>query len=341
MRVYNLVRMATRTLAYHALRKRCPVNVMLAVTNRCNARCHYCQIPSRTADDIPLDRVLGMIDEMAEVGTVRLGLWGGEPLMRDDIGTIIRHAKSKGFYVTIDSNGLLWKERHGDLGGLDHVVFAVDGDEEAHEANRGAGTYARVREALDIAVGTEGLSVWTLTVLTKNNLHCIDTMIETAQQLGIHCAFQVLHHNDALGRNHDTLIPSNKEYREAVRHLILRKKEGAPIASSFRYLKYLLSWPDYQQPTLEGQHEGLSCKAGSLYCNVDADGSVYACSLLIGTVPAQNALEVGFRKAFDEIPPSPCQACSATCFTEYNYIYALDPLCIAEWMKTTCRWPGR
>ena len=72
-----------------------------------------------------------------------------------------------------------------------------------------------------------------------------------------------------------------------------------------------------------------------MYCNVDADGSVYACSLLVEKCEAQNAIEVGFKQAFDAIPPIPCQGCSSACFTEYNYIYSLDPMCILEWMKTT------
>jgi MoaA/NifB/PqqE/SkfB family radical SAM enzyme len=308
---------------------------MLAVTNRCNGRCRYCRIPARPADDIPLGDLLRLVDEMADAGTARLGLWGGEPLMREDIGAIVRHAKSKGMYVTMDSNGLLWREREDELDALDHVTFALDGDRAAHEANRGEGTYDRVADALERAAATAGLKVWTLTVLTKNNLGDIDAVIRTAERLKIHCAFQVLHHNDELGRNHEALLPDPEDYRAAIRHLLRRKREGAPISSSSRYLNYVLRWPDFREPTRVEPHLGLRCKAGALYCNVDADGKVYACSLLIGKVAAKNALEAGFRNAFLAIPALPCQGCSAACFTEYNYLHGLDPLCIAEWIRTT------
>ena len=44
MQLYNLARMGLQTLAHNLTGKKCPVNVMLAVTNRCNATCPYCQI---------------------------------------------------------------------------------------------------------------------------------------------------------------------------------------------------------------------------------------------------------------------------------------------------------
>jgi hypothetical protein len=72
-----------------------------------------------------------------------------------------------------------------------------------------------------------------------------------------------------------------------------------------------------------------------MYCNIDADGRVYGCSLLVGNTPAKNALEVGFQAAFDAIPPVPCHGCTAACYTEYNYIYDLDVACIREWLTTT------
>jgi len=325
--------MGLRSLAYRWRGTRCPTNVMVAVTNRCNSRCRYCRIPSRPGRDMTTDELLRLVDELRAAGTVRLGLWGGEPLMRDDIGAIVSRAKRQGMYVTMDTNGLLWKERCGELRDLDHAVIAFDGNRAAHEANRGTGTFAKALEALEGASSTPGLKVWTLTVLTRHNLGDIDFILETAERLKIASAFQILHHNANLGRNHAELMVSNDQYREAVRHLLQRKREGARIASSTRYLNYLLAWPDYAVTTQPQPHLGLTCKAGALYCNVDADGKVYACSLLVDVAPAENARAVGFRKAFAAIPPLPCQGCTAACFTEYNYLYALDPVCIAQWVR--------
>ena len=49
--------------------------------------------------------VFRLFDEIAAMGTIRIGLWGGEPLIRDDIGDILEYGKKKGFYITMDTNG--------------------------------------------------------------------------------------------------------------------------------------------------------------------------------------------------------------------------------------------
>lgn len=314
-----------------------PLNVMLAVTNRCNSHCRYCNIPERDHLDMPTDQIKKLIDEMAAAGTVRLGLWGGEPLLRPDIGELIGHAKSKGLYVTMDTNGLLWQERAAELRGLDHVIFGLDGRPENHDVNRGAGNYHKVQRAIESATTTPGLSAWTITVLNKNNLEDIDYLLDLARQLKFLCTFQILHHNELMGRNHAELMPPDDEYRAAIKHLLRRKQEGARIGSSTRYLRYLLAWLDYKTSTRAEPHLGVRCKAGSLYCNIDANGNVFACSLLIGKVGAVNAIQKGFKAAFAAITPLPCQACTASCFTEYNYIYGLDPACILDWMRAMRR----
>jgi MoaA/NifB/PqqE/SkfB family radical SAM enzyme len=316
MQFYNLARIGMRTLAHNLVGTKCPVNVMLAVTNRCNATCSYCQSPQPSPEDIPLDRMLGLVDEMAAAGTVRLGLCGGEPLMLEGIGDLVRHAKKCGMDVTMHTNGLRWRECHHELAGLDQVTFALDGDLLAHEANRGEGTYDTVKDALKLASETPDLAVWTQTVITKNNLYSIDSVIDTAEELGIHCAFQILHQHDVMGANHDHLMLSNAEYRAVIDYLRVRKRDGAPIASSMRYLKYLRSWPDYRKSVSPEKHLGMGCKAGAMSCNVDADGKVYACSRRGDTSSAQNALDVGFKQAFDAIPPLACQGCSSACLWE-------------------------
>lgn len=335
--IQQMLRMGSAVLGHKFFGLSRPLNVMLAVTDRCNSRCRYCNIPGRGHPDATTDQLLKLIDEMAAAGAVRLGLWGGEPLLRDDIGKLVDHAKSRGLYVTMDTNGLLWPERAAELRALDHVIFGLDGRPENHDANRGAGNQEKVLRAIESAAATPGLSAWTITVLNRRNLEDIDYLLDLAERLKFRCTFQILHHNEELGRNHGELMPANEEYRAAIRRLLRRKREGARIGSSERYLRYLLAWPDYRTATRAGRHLGLSCKAGKLYCNIDADGRVFACSLLIGKAEAANAIQSGFKAAFQAIPPLPCQACTAGCFTEYNYIYGLDPLCILDWMRAMRR----
>ncbi|OGL50058.1 MAG: hypothetical protein A2161_12760, partial [Candidatus Schekmanbacteria bacterium RBG_13_48_7] len=251
------------------------------------------------------------------MGTQRLGLWGGEPLIRDDIGEIITYSKAKGMYVTMDTNGHLLPSRIDAIRGIDHVVIGFDGPEEIHNRNRGEGTFEKVIKAFEAGNGI--LKLWTITVLTKENIGHIDDILDTADKYKLLTTFQVVHHNDFLGKEVAGFIPSKEEYQQAIRHLIKRKEQGAPIVSSYNYLNYLLKWDDFSVPMKETMVNNLKCWAGKLYCNVDTDGKVYPCSLLIEKMEALNFLDVGFKKAFDHIKEISCKSCDASCFTEYNY----------------------
>ena len=164
---------------------------------------------------------------------------------------------------------------------------------------------------------------WTLTVLTRANLDQVDWLLRLARERKFFAAFQVLHHNDLLGCN-EPWRPDPRELRETVRLLLARKREGWPIASSRRYLEHLLDWPDFRAIRSSEPRRRFACAAGALYCNVDVNGDVYPCSLLIGERPAPSAVALGFRAAFARLAAPDCRQCLAACFTEYNQLFTLD-----------------
>ena len=252
-------------------------------------------------------------------------------MLKDEIGQIIDYASQKGLDVTLDSNGFLIPEKIESLKNLGHIVIDLDGDRIAHEANRGKGSFSKAMKGIRVA--SQHLTTWTITVLTKHNLGAINFILKTAEKYNLMCTFQILHHNEKLGRNLKELSPSPGDLQKAIRKLLYLKREGARIASSTNYLKHLLHWPDYQRPVSRDRNYGLPCLAGKLYCNVDTDGRVYRCSLLIEESPALNFLEVGFKNAFLALENIPCQACAASCFTEYNYLFALNPKVVYQWLK--------
>jgi MoaA/NifB/PqqE/SkfB family radical SAM enzyme len=309
-----------------------PVNVMMSVTDRCTSRCAYCRIPDDPRPDIPTKGWLDLIDQMASAGTRRIGVWGGEPLIRDDIVELCRHARTRGIYVSLDTNGWLLPSRPEVLEVINHLVVAYDGPREAHDANRQSGAHEKAVRALETASGR--VRTWTITVLTRNNLRSVDHILDQARRYGFMATFQTLHHNDVLGCTPEGMMPSREEYAEVFRLLLDRKRRGAPIANSSLYLESIAGWPDFSSTTLPGRFHGVRCSAGRMYCNIDADGRVYPCSLLIGMVPAVNALEAGFLSAFRAIGRLPCQACTAGCFTEYNQLYALRAPVILDWMRS-------
>ena len=332
MKFKNLIKMGCGALAANLWAKKIPLNVMLSVTNRCTSRCNYCSIPDRNQRELTTAEILSLIDQISGMGCERLGLWGGEPLIRDDIAQIINYAKHKGLFVTLDSNGYLLPKKVEILKDLDHLILALDGDENTHDSNRGPGSFQKVMAAIETVSGR--VPFWTITVLTKHNLDSIDFILTKAREHGFLATFQLLHHNERLSRNHQNLSSTSQSYKRVIEKLILEKKNGAPIASSLNYLYYILNWPDYSRTTLPYKIDNLRCWAGRIYCNVDTDGSVYPCSLLVEKTDALNFLDVGFKNAFESMQIDLCKGCLASCFTEYNYLYSLNIGAILDWLKS-------
>ena len=322
--------MATASLAWRMFGRRRPTNIMLAVTDRCTNRCAICRIPERNLPDLPLPAVCRLLDEAAALGCARLGLWGGEPLVRDDLPEIIRRGRQHQMFVTVDTNGHLLPERDDVLTTANHLNISLDGDRVAHDTIRGAGAFDRTMRGLEYATGR--CPFWTITVLSRANLDQIDWLLDLARRHRAMTTFQVLHHNDVLGCN-EAWLPDPGDLREAIRLLAARKNEGAPIASSTKYLQQLLDWPDFRL-LRDSRRRHVPCAAGDLYCNVDVNGDLYACSLLVGEQPAPNAVELGFAEAFARLQRPDCQSCLAACFTEYNLLCSLDWQTGWSWVRS-------
>ncbi|MCK5785596.1 MAG: radical SAM protein [Candidatus Sabulitectum sp.] len=311
-----------------------PLNVMVSITDHCPSRCSYCQIPSRCREDLSTEQWKDIFRQIAEAGTMRIGVWGGEPLARRDIVELCAYARELGMYVSLDSNGYMIPSRAEILDNIDHLVLSYDGPKEAHDRNREEGSWEKVTAAFEVASGK--VRLWSITVLTKNNIHLLDEIMETAEKYGVMTTFQTLHHNDTLGGNTSDMMPSADEYSKAFQKLLQMKRAGAPILLSNSYLSAASRWQDYSKTRIMDRFYGTSCKAGRAYCNIDVDGTVYPCSLLIGEYDgAKNALDGGFKEAFLHLSEKelPCNACTASCYPEYNYLYSLNIPVALDWVK--------
>jgi MoaA/NifB/PqqE/SkfB family radical SAM enzyme len=275
--------------------------------------------------------VLNLIDEMSEAGVRKLSLWGGEPLLRDDIGIIISQAKEKGMCVNIDSNGYLIPEKFEQIKDLDFIILSFDGEKELHDKNREPGSYDKFFHAVEFI--DRRIPVWTLTVLTKNNMHSFDFIIEKAQEYGFKTLFQVPYHSYPLGLSVD-ILAKPEEYRKVFGQLARLKKKGAPIISSTRYLNAVAEWSFFSQTTSKSRPKNFpACWAGRLFCNIDTNGDMYPCSPMIGSDSRPpNVLKDGFVKSFRRLLRPNCQSCLSACSLESNFVFSFDRKSIIEWM---------
>ena len=90
---------------------RLPINATIEVTHRCPLACAHCynNLPvgdrAARARELSTDEHWRILDELADAGGLWLLFTGGEIFARADFLDIYKHAKSRGFLITLFTNG--------------------------------------------------------------------------------------------------------------------------------------------------------------------------------------------------------------------------------------------
>lgn len=317
---------------YRLTGHRMPLSVVLYVTSRCNALCGYCSLPLKPRRELDTREMIALVDAMAAAGAVRVGISGGEPLIRDDIGAIVDRCAAHGIWTTMETNGYRYPERADELENLGRLMVALDGGEAAHDLNREPGSWRRAMAAIQ-AASERPVDLHTITTLTRDNLDDVDTVLDLADRWGFTANFQLLQPKPFLAPARAAeLRPPDTGVKKVLRKLLEARLASRRVGTSEKALRYLLTWPDYGDGLSRAPHEDVHCMAGQLYCAVQPDGTVTPCGLLADAA-GRNVRDVGFSAAFAQLRDNPCRACTSTALTEYNYLYNLNAPTLVEWTK--------
>jgi MoaA/NifB/PqqE/SkfB family radical SAM enzyme len=301
--------------ARRVLAKKSPFQMTFSLTNRCNFRCEYCEIPLQHRDELTTDEWRAAIDDFIRGGLGRASLIGGEPLLRKDVGAIIGHLKTRGVHTAMNTNGWLVPSLIEDVATLDLVCVTLDGPREIHDAQRHKGSYDRVIEAIAL-LRKRGVAVVTMTVLTPRGADRIDHVLDVARAHGIKAFFQLEH--DARCDVMHPIAPrlDDETIATIAERLLARKSDGAPVGNSRAILRsqrdarYLGSCDD--------------CWAGTYYGYMLSDGTVAPCLLTQWQVPRANGKTRGYLRAFEELTAPDGPGCSCVPTHEVNRILDFD-----------------
>lgn len=299
------------------LGRRSPFQMTLSLTNRCNFKCEYCDIPLQRRDEMTAAEWKGAIDDLRRAGMGRASLIGGEPLLREDAGEIIAHLVHRAVHTAMNTNGWFVTERLGELTGLDLVCITLDGPRDVHDAQRRRGSYDKAIGAIEALAG-RGVPSVTMTVLTPRGADAIDHVLDVAAAMGFKAFFQLEHDKSC---DVDAAIAprlADERVADVARRLLDAKRRGRPVGNSCELLERHASGRRYL-----GTCE--DCWAGMYYGYVLSDGTVAPCLLTQWQVPTSNGRRDGFAHAFGrlEAPQGPGCACLPT--HEVNRILDMDP----------------
>lgn len=106
-----------------------PSSVDINPTAVCNLHCSFCWGPDHAIPDrYDTGRWNEIVDFLADRGSTGIVFTGGEPLIRKDIGELVKHSKDRGLNVTLSTNTLLWEKRHKEVGPyINELGIPLDG----------------------------------------------------------------------------------------------------------------------------------------------------------------------------------------------------------------------
>lgn len=276
------------------------------LTRRCNLACAHCYISAGSwhggGGELETTRCLEIVDQVLEVNpAVLLILSGGEPLLRDDLEEIARHATRRGATVVVGTNGTrLTEERIDGLkaAGVRGVALSIDSlDSRYHDRFRhGEGALEDTLAAVE-RLRERRLDFLVQFSLTRGNRHELEPLVAWSAEKGAVCVnvyFLVEtgrgtgmrglppEENDAVLR---TLVRLQREYRG---RLMVRSKCQPQL------MRHVYE-SDRDSPLL---HYRTRCPCGVQYCRITPEGKVTPCPYL--PLEAGDLAGSSFRKIWEE-----------------------------------------
>ncbi|MBN2207448.1 MAG: radical SAM protein [Candidatus Aminicenantes bacterium] len=302
-----------------------PLFIQYSLSDRCNGQCIYCNCRNRGNTGLTTEDRLALIAAFARLGCLRMKLYGGEPLLNDDVHVLIRAVRSHGMRCAMVTNGLLITEKMEAVREIDELIISLDGDEEAHDRQRGPGTWRRAMDGIE-ACAAEGLSFFLNVVLTRHSLGQVDWLCGLADRLGIQANFQIPQFGETLfGPHAREWMPSPGEAREVLRKIIALKRSGGPVLFTVHSYRRTLGWKDFGLERIEDPARPSRCMAGRYALMIEPNGDVYPCFQHIGTFRAKNALRDGAEAAWRHAWNHHCHDCYNTWLNENKAIFGLRP----------------
>ncbi|MGC2111461.1 MAG: radical SAM protein [Candidatus Korobacteraceae bacterium] len=168
-----------------------PRLIFWEVTKGCNLRCIHCRATATelmSPNDLPTEKALNIISQIADFSNPILVLSGGEPLYRHDIFQLAEYATSRGLRTALATNGTLVTKDIAEKiknSGIKRVSISLDGvDATTHDTFRG------IPGAFDAAIyGMRnlqqlGISVQINTTIARHNAHQLPAVLDLARTLG-------------------------------------------------------------------------------------------------------------------------------------------------------------
>ena len=211
-------------------------------------------------------------------------LMGGEPLLRYDFANILEHILKKDVICDVNTNCFLVPKYLDVLKQTSQIFTSVDGDEHAHDLNRGKGSYEKTLRGI-IAARKAGIPVRINCTITRHNTEKIDFLIDLCEKHNLFLTFTPLVRvRDVLHKRATSLYLNDREAKETFLRIKKAKKATNRILNSDASLDFFINYPVALDKIVRRDETGKHadyydklCPYGRFQFFVISNGDVFPC----------------------------------------------------------------
>jgi len=249
-----------------------PLKVQLELTKRCNLRCYHCYL-SEPGPELSTQRVLRLLDEVAELGCMGVIITGGEVALRPDFLEVARRVKQLRMTFSILTNGTLLGDSDMDtIAELKPTSVAVSiyaADDAAHDTVTGVpGSYQATTATLR-GLLARGVRCSIHSPLMRETLHGYAGVIRMAEDLGCRYVFDP---NIVPGEDGDDGVVRHRVDAHELRRFFMDRQ----LVGKTREGQIVTRDPEAEQDMAQRRLLG-PCAAGITVAYVEANGDVLPC----------------------------------------------------------------
>jgi len=251
-----------------------PLWLLFELTYRCPLQCAFCYNPvdfAHHTQELPTSEWLRVLHEARALGSVQLGLSGGEPLLRDDLEEITAEAHRLGYYINLITSGVGLSEARLQAlksAGLDHVQLSFqDSTRELNDFLSHTRTF-NLKQRVARWIKAAGYPMVLNCVIHRLNIDHLDKIIEMAVDIGAdYLELANAQYYSWAHVNREQLLPSRAQLQAAEE---ATNRWRARLGGRMRILFVV---PDYYENRPKRCMNGW----GSTFMTVTPDGTVLPC----------------------------------------------------------------
>jgi len=198
-----------------------PFYASYKVTHKCSLRCSFCNVWMEDTPDLDLDGVKKVIDNIANSSIAVVSLEGGDPLVRKDLGEILKYAYNKPFTLFFTTNGHLLDKRPMEEYGkhIDYLHISID------EGHGNLEFLERLEE-----FQSYGPEICIQTVVTKDTMDALEDKVKRVYDVNARTVIMPACHLEGT----DDYYPDPQKFRGLI--IKLKKKYPNTITTPIGFL---------------------------------------------------------------------------------------------------------